>query len=289
MKTWIRAACGITMSCWLSTAMLASAQPDTPRQTDTSTQTHEAPPRDAQPNDAKQPDAQTRDAARARAKQALEQSGAHQELPKDHALDDAPMHLREQAIPRKIDLEHLPRVGCNRDALPNTPGCSGCEGCAGPLNTGSSLSTVGQLLVALAAVLTLSLMAYLLSKVWTRRRYPTHRAAQTHTLLKEARALRPESIDEALAAHDYNRAIHALFLRTLLTLDEAGYALRPDWTPREIARYTDAPTRIKEPLSGLVHHAELARFRHTTLTRTDFERAARAAQAIWAAIGQEGS
>lgn len=298
MRTRIRAAYLPIAGCLLSAAMLASAHDraddgqhadaeavDDAHKIDGALGQEDA---NAGHDAARSFEASERDAARARAKKAIEQSGAAQDLHEDTTLDGAPMQTRERSIPRKIDLDRLPSVGCTPKDPSQRPQCGGCGGCAGPAASGSSLSTVAQLLVAVLAVLLLSFMAYLISKIWGKRRYPTHRSAQVHTLLNEARSLDPGALENALNSSDYNRAIHALFLRTLLALYDAGYTLREDWTPREIARRIDASAIIKEPLSALVHYAEQARFRHTTMTRDDFERAERAAAAITTGLREEG-
>lgn len=227
---------------------------------------------------------------RQRAQDAIEQSGAQTDLVQDPLLEAAPIQTRERAIPRKAELENLPKIGCS-PSDPKRPmgcgGCGGCGSCAGPAAAASSLSTVGQLLAALAAFLILGLSAYLLYLLWQKRRYPTHRALDAADLLEQARALSPTAIQDALSVEDYNTAIHALFLHALLRIHDAGHPIAGSWTPREITYRLQVGPAIKEPLSALVHFAERARFTHQRSTRDEFERAERAAQSIEAHIAQE--
>lgn len=257
-------------------------------QTDASDAPHVSSSAESTPADANRLPA--RNEIQQRAQEALERSGATTDLHEDRLLDPMPIQIREQSIPRKFDLDRLPNPGCHpSDATrPKAPGCMGCGQCAGPAQAASSMGALGQLIAALLALLTLGVLSYLLYTIWQKRRYPTHRALEDHDLLGQARALSPTAVEDAAAARDYNAAIHALFLRTLLRLHDAGYTIEAHWTPRQVPRRIDAPQNLREALSGLVHFAEYARFANHRSTEEEFERAQRAAASVDAARATEG-
>jgi|GEM_PF-5188232 len=232
-----------------------------------------------------------RERARTRAQEAIEQTGADTTLQKDATLQQMPVELREKPIPRKLDLDKLPNRGCSpSDGGPQLPGCGGCNqcnSCAGPAAAASSLSTIGQLIGALIGLVILIATTYLLYNFWQKRRYPTHRAFESGDLLAAARALSPTAVEDALASKNYNAAIHALFLRTLLQIHDKGYGISKSWTPREIVHRLQLRPDVREPLSSLVYFAERARFANHRATLEDFERAERAAQSVRAHLDKE--
>lgn len=219
------------------------------------------------------------DDARQRALDALEHRGAHTDLPNDASiLDQAPIQARDRGIPRKMDALKLPEFSCNpRTDTPNT--CGGCGGCPSAVPT-SNLSTTARLVGALVGIAALIAIAVMLRHIWMKRAYPTHREFQEHELLDEARALSPTAIDDALSSKNYNVAVHALFLRTLLRLNTHGFAILKGWTPREIPPSIALPPPIREQLSALVLLAEHARFADHRSSEDEFELAARTAELI---------
>lgn len=265
----------------LCTALSATAYLPTTAQA-AAPKTIEDPPSSHDQHEAVSQDRAARSAAQQRAKAARERSGATTDLHEDPLLDPMPIQFRERSIPRKVDLDGLPSPGCQPSdpSIQKPSGCMGCGQCAGPAHAASSMSALGQLLAALAALLTLGVLAYLLHTIWQKRRYPTHRALEDHDLLAQARALSETAVEDAAAQQDFNAAIHALFLRTLLRLHDAGYTIEPHWTPRQVARRVSTSQDIQKPLAELVHIAERARFANHRSTREEFEHAQRAATSV---------
>lgn len=226
--------------------------------------------------------------ARRRAQQAIRQSGVEVEYhPNDtrRDVDSERIHRRLDAVPR--DLPETPRVGC--DGLPQLPvpastNCGGCAACTPP--TDGDLDERSTALQILAATLLLAVIAGLLFRILARRSQWDAPQNQENQLLTEARALDENAVEDALSRGDRNAAIHAIYLRALLRLTDAGVAISRDWTPREIARRARVVDAAKAPLRALTSVAELARFADHRSTDEELQTAQSSAQALEQALAQ---
>lgn len=219
--------------------------------------------------------------ARERAMRALERTGSASEFPEEdraRQFTHDGLRVRDRSVRRDIPLKTL--RGCAGRSKPKKPasnkkGCGGCNQCGGiPDDPAGQTSSVLQILLAL---LLLSLIGGLLFRVILNRRRAFEDALSEHELVQEARGLAEDAVEQAAKVGDYNAAIHALFLRTLLRISERGVAIRRDWTPREIPQHIALEDQDRAPLRELVALAELARFSGHRSTAAEFAQAQEAA------------
>lgn len=223
-----------------------------------------------------------RDLARSRAAQAIRRSGASTEFPEDdgdrnYRFDT--LRVREGSIARESINADL--SGCfGHTKPPKKPGCNnGCQGCDG-LRTTPDLQQASSILQILLVLALLALIGGLLYRVFVNRNRHFSEALQEHELVTEARGLHANAAEEAAERGDYNAAIHALFLQTLLRFSDASIAIRRDWTPREIPFQIAVADAQRAPLRELVGLAELARFAEHRSTAEEYEQARAAVQRI---------
>lgn len=211
-----------------------------------------------------QADEATRREARRRAQEATRQSRSTVDFSAEDTrrdVDYRSMEQRKNAVPR--DLPTIQRPGC--PGLKNAPpvqlpsNCQGCSSCQKPPASPEDAGRSG-LPQILLATLFLAVILGLAYRFFIGRKNLVSGPASEHDLIQEARGLTATAVEDALARGDNNAAIHALFLQSLLRLSDAGYTIRPDWTPRELPRGLALKNELQSPLLRLIQLAEFARF-----------------------------
>lgn len=225
--------------------------------------------------------------AQDRAQQILQSTGAQTTLPDendDYHYRHGRLKDREGSIPRKIDPKYMPDLtGCNKPPDSSLGGCGSCGGCQGPALP-ADISTAARIVGVILAVVVFLAGGTMMYRIWRARERAPRGAQSVHTLIQQAQKLSPTAVQDALAVRDYNQAIHALFLLTLIALVESGMDIRPAWTPREITQWGVLHHEQREQLATLVTLAEYAQFSSYKSSKEDFERAERSHKIILASV-----
>lgn len=212
-----------------------------------------------------------------RARALSESTGSRSELPGVEQHQEFPLSLRDKAPARDISLDvDLPTP----ERLPRLESCQGCNpnGCtpAAPSPPSGALSGLG-LVVQILGVLALAALLFMVVRILIRRGAFTRLDEEENELVREARAQDEDAVERATDQSDWNRAIHALWLATLLELVQRGHRIPRAWTAREIGGRLPIGDEARLPLDRLRYLAELAAFANHTSTEDEFREAERVA------------
>lgn len=201
------------------------------------------------------------------------------QLPTGSVADESPLSRRDRSPSRDIDVDINPRLPSGFE------GCRGCgsNGCApsapSPGATASA-TMIGQILAVLAIMVALFMLARFLIRRGTFQRSEE----EENELVTLARSQGVDALDNAISLADWNKAVHALWLSTVLSIVEKGHRIPKAWTAREISTGLSFEGNVQGDLDRLRYLAELAQFAHHTTSEAEFLEAKALSQSLTSSI-----